>query len=261
MSDPNVITGDHPHEPTSIPQPPSPVTLPTDVHVQGSYNEYCCSPLSADTAHQLKSVNTKDTKKTIVNVEVQGGKLGETVPRKKTAPTPEEYFVILASLVGVGLLGVILLIFAEGLRQPVHLFLPLYIFGYRVFYYFCPHYWVNEHYYMSHLHLGLVLIFGLIFMPITSLHSEALCADSIAARHIDMNSIAYFVVDTLMLIDTFWVTHHSLSIACALFGIAGTTQVTGGAVYVWYAELGGLLYHVSRMWPESKLVREIFLVF
>jgi len=72
--------------------------------------------------------------------------------------------------------------------------------------------------------------------------------------------MGYFIIDSLVLIDTLWVTHHSLSIGCGIFGIASTHQVVGGAVYIWYAEIGGLLYHISSMWRESKTVRQIFLV-
>jgi len=113
---------------------------------------------------------------------------------------------------------------------------------------------------MSHLHLASTLIGGFFFIPFYQFYSTDICQDSIAARVINMNSGAYFLIDTLVLIDTIWVTHHSLSIGCSLFSLAGTRQVLGGSIYVWFAEIGGLLYHISRMWPNSKLIRQIFLV-
>jgi len=179
---------------------------------------------------------------------------------RRTEATPEVFRTILMALSGLLFLGLLLLYFTEGLRTPVHMYLFLYVAGYRIFYYFFPHDWINEKYYMSHVHLGLALILGFLLTPITDLTQEGLCNDSVVARHIDLNSLAYFIVDTFYLIDTVWVTHHSLSIGCAIFGLAGTTQTVGGAVYVWYAEIGGLLYHISRIWPDSQRVREIFLV-
>jgi hypothetical protein len=181
-------------------------------------------------------------------------------PRKKrTEATPEVRRVIYLSLSGLALLFAVLMIFTDGLYNPIHFLIPVFTAGYALFYYFFPHDWEKEKYYMSHLHLASTLIIGLWKVPVFDL-TTGMCSDDIWGRIIDMNSMAYFIVDSLVLIDTIWVTHHSLSIGCSIFGCAGTRQVVGGAVYVWYAEIGGLLYHISRMWADSKTVRQVFLV-
>jgi len=180
--------------------------------------------------------------------------------RKTDKATPEVRRIIYLSLSSLAFLSVVLLIFTTGLYNRVHFLIPILTAVYAIFYYFFPHDWENERYYMSHLHLASTLIVGFMFVPVFDLSKDNLCSDSVWGRVIDINSMAYFLIDSLVLVDTIWVTHHTLSIGCAIFGIAGTHQVVGGAIYVWYAEIGGLLYHISRMWPDSKRVRQLFLV-
>jgi len=191
--------------------------------------------------------------------------IGKTVtPKKKEKsyePTDEVRRMVFLSLLFLAILFIILMVFTDGLYNRVHFLIPILTAGYAIFYYFFPHDWKNEKYYMSHVHLGSTLLVGLIFVPVFDLSKDNLCSDAVWGRIIDINSMAYFIIDSLVLIDTLWVTHHTLSIGCAIFGIAGTHQVVGGSIYVWYAEIGGLLYHFSRMWPDSKTVRQIFLVF
>jgi len=164
------------------------------------------------------------------------------------------------TLSGLAFLFLVLLIFTDGMKAQIHILLPIFIAGYAIFYQFFPHDWEQERYWMSHLHLFSTLLVGLFTIPVFAVTTDNLCTDGTWGRIIDLNSMAYFIIDSTVLIDTLWITHHSLSIGCALLGIAGTRQVVGGAVYVWYAEIGGLLYHISRMWADSKLVRQIFLV-
>jgi len=181
-------------------------------------------------------------------------------PKRTYTATPEVRRTIFLALGGLAFLFAFLMVFTEGLHNQIHLSLPLFIAGYAIFYQFFPHDWEKERYWMSHLHLGSTLLVGIFFISVFDLSKENLCSDGIWGRIVDINSMAYFIIDSLVLIDTLWITHHSLSIGCSIFGIAGTRQVVGGSIYVWYAEIGGLLYHISRIWADSKKVRQIFLV-
>jgi len=188
---------------------------------------------------------------------------GQTVtprPKRSFKATPEVRRAIFMALGGLALLFCILMVFTQGLYNRIHFLIPVLTLGYAIFYQFFPHDWEKERYFMSHLHLGTTLIIGFMFVAPLNISKANLCSDGDWGRIIDINSMAYFTIDSLVLIDTIWITHHSLSIGCAIFGIAGTRQVVGGAIYCWYAEIGGLLYHISRMWADSKIVRQVFLV-
>lgn len=74
------------------------------------------------------------------------------------------------------------------------------------------------------------------------------------------NSIAYFTVDTWIAWGTFWVPHHGLALLGLIPALLYPDLRDICLTIFGVVEVGGLLYHVSRWVPKSKICRLIFLV-
>lgn len=74
------------------------------------------------------------------------------------------------------------------------------------------------------------------------------------------NSIAYFLVDSYITWGSYWVLHHGLAILGLIPALVYPDLREFMLPLFGLAEIGGVLYHISRLYGKNKACRQLFLV-
>jgi len=76
-----------------------------------------------------------------------------------------------------------------------------------------------------------------------------------------LQSIAYFIVDTFQTDFWIWRIHHTFAVILqSLFVYKQSEMNLAGSYFLYWSEIGGILYHISRMFPKNQHVRMTFLI-
>lgn len=77
-----------------------------------------------------------------------------------------------------------------------------------------------------------------------------------------IQSISYFIIDIFQTDLWMWRFHHFFAIVCEGLVIYKDQElILLCSHFLYWSEIGGILYHMSRMFPTSKFVRCAFLLF
>ena len=74
-----------------------------------------------------------------------------------------------------------------------------------------------------------------------------------------IHSFVYFGVDYIQTNEKIWKIHHFLSMINIAFGLIFDIQLQSSVQSLFWMEVGGCLYHISRIFPQNKWVRQLFI--
>ena len=81
---------------------------------------------------------------------------------------------------------------------------------------------------------------------------------SIASNILIPHSMAYFMLDTCVTNSNMWRFHHIITIMTEVSAWFIARNCAAYALY--YTEMGGVLYHISRVYKDSFMCRTMFLI-
>ena len=80
-----------------------------------------------------------------------------------------------------------------------------------------------------------------------------------AQRAVFIQSLAYFIVDMIYSKEWMWKIHHAVAIVIEIGMLGGYDTVNISNDVLFYFEIGGCMYHISRIFKSSVLIRAMFL--
>jgi len=78
-------------------------------------------------------------------------------------------------------------------------------------------------------------------------------------EYIIPNSVAYYIVDTCQTSLWTWRIHHTIALILEGSALTGLIDISLCAEMLFYSEIGAVLYHISRIFKHSILVRIVFM--
>jgi len=111
------------------------------------------------------------------------------------------------------------------------------------------------------LYIGIYNFFHLEYVNWMSVvHSLSCLLVMVAPEYVISNSIAYFLVDTYQTSSWMWKIHHLVALGLELYASTGLICISFLTGTLLYSEIGAVLYHSSRIFKDSLLVRIVFIL-
>ena len=92
------------------------------------------------------------------------------------------------------------------------------------------------------------------------LHSFGCLAILYYPEYVIPNSVAYYLVDTYQTNLWKWRIHHIMTLILEWSAITGRIDISLCMEMLFYSEIGAVLYHLSRIFKHSMIVRFLFIL-